>query len=322
MKYSWLILAATLLVRCEKGELPVPPHAQGEAQIGVADMGADYGYQVWFSLSDNRVVHKNKKTDWDLSFEASSQGYRVCLNGSKAMRVYPTTASALEAVADTAGIASGGRADRPSGHPDSTAIGDWRQQSPVYIINRGYTEWGRPAGFLKLKLLSVTPEAYVFEYADFETAQVHRGRVTKNTRVNWVAYSFDTHAAVAALEPPRETYDLCFTNYTHLFYDPLQYYQVTGVLINSYGTRVARITDKPFQQLVLGDTLGRRFESRRNSIGYDWKTFDLKTNLYSVNSAVTYLIQDSRGYFFKLRFVDFYSPQGLKGVPKFEFQRL
>lgn len=320
--YLLIVFGVLFLTSCEKKELPVPKHEQGETVIGQTDMGSDYRYQVWFSLLQNRFVFKNMKTDWDLGFEASAEGYHVFLNGSKAMRAYRTNYSSLSEVSDTSGLGNNGKADMPSGRLDSTAFGDWRTDNKVYIIHRGYSETGQIIGFCKLRVISVSETEYVIEYSNLPGQEIHQVRVKKDQNVNFVAWSLNTHAQVAGIEPPRADYDLCFTNYTHVFYDPFQYYQVTGVLSNSYRTRVAVVKDKAFNDLGLNDTLGRNFSTNRNAIGYDWKTFDLQTNLYTVNSKVSYLIMDSRGYYYKFHFIDFYNPQGLKGAPKFEFQRL
>ena len=316
------LLFCLLFAACEKKELPVPKHEQGETVIGQTDMGSDYRYQVWFSLLENRFVFRNLKTDWDLGFEASAEGYHVFLNGSKAMRAYQTSFSSLGEVNDTTGLGNNGKADMPSGRLDSTAFGDWRMDNHVYVIHRGYNEMGQIIGFCKLKITSVNETEYLIEYGNLPGQEIRQARVKKDQKVNLVAWSLTTHAQVPGIEPARDEYDLCFTNYTHVFYNPFQYYQVTGVLCNSYRTRVAVLKDKGFNEISLSDTLGRDFSTNRNSIGYDWKTFDLQTNLYTVNSKVSYLIMDSRCYFYKFHFIDFYNPQGLKGAPKFEFQRL
>jgi hypothetical protein len=333
MKKSVLAIAVSLvLFSCEKKELPVPKHTKvditdttshtaGQLQTTQVDLGESYKTQIWFSLGENRVVATNFKTDWDLAFETSANGFHILLNGSLAMKVYKTNHTNLSQVNDTAGLGVNGKADMPSGNLDSTAIGDWQSDNKVYVVNRGYNEQGFLMGYYKLKITGVTTTQYAFEYGDVFGQQVFQGTVNKDAGRNFVGYSFTTHQSAVQVEPKKTDYDLCFTAYTHLFYEPaVQYYQVTGALGNSYKTRVARITDKAFETIVLKDTLGRSFSTRRDRIGYDWKTFS--GSVYIVNPAICYIIHDSKGYYYKLHFIDFYNTAGLKGAPKFEFKRL
>src|SRR6218665_3322666 len=303
-----LIPVLFLLVSCEKKELPIPryvkvevvdttSHTVGELQTTQVDMGETYKTQIWFSLGENRVVASNLKTDWDITFEGSANGVHIMLNGSKAMKALKTNHSKVQEVTDTAGLGANGKADMPSGNPDSTAIGDWQGDNKVYMINRGYNEKGFLIGYYKLRITGVTSTQYTFEYGDIFSQEVFQGTVSKNGDHNFIGYSFTTHQQVAQVEPKKNDYDICFTGYTHLFYEPaLQYYQVTGVLTNSYKTRVARFTDKAFENIVLKDTLGRDFTSRRDRVGYNWKDFDGQN--YKVNPKICYIIQDSKGYYY------------------------
>lgn len=332
-KILTLIAFSVLAFSCEKKELPVPKHVAtevvdtsshtvGPLQLTQVDLGPDYKTQIWFSLSENRIIATNLKTAWDICFEGSASGSHIMLNGSRAMKVYKTSQSSLSQVTDTAGLGADGKADMPSGNTDSTAIGDWQSDNKVYILNLGYNDQGQPMGFYKLKITGVTATAYTFEYGDVFGQQVFQGSVTKDDACNFIGYSFMTHLPAPQVEPAKTTFDLCFTAYTHLFLEPeFQYYQVTGVLTNSYKTRVSTIS-KPFESIVLKDTGNVSFKKDRNMIGYDWKSFDLNTNLYTIYPAKCYIINDSKGYYYKLHFIDFYNASGVKGAPKFEFKRL
>ena len=54
----------------------------------------------------------------------------------------------------------------------------------------------------------------------------------------------------------------------------------------------------------------------------DWKLFDDVQDSYSINPSRSYLIQDQQGFYYKLRFTDFYNNQGERGYSSFEFQKL
>lgn len=59
-------------------------------------------------------------------------------------------------------------------------------------------------------------------------------------------------------------------------------------------------------------------------IGFEWKSINLSAPLlhYNVKSYLTYILKDQHGYYWKLRFLDFYNAQGEKGYPKLEYQQL
>lgn len=315
------IIFAALLCSCEKKELPAPAFNRGDLITNQVDMGSTYQNQLWFSLAENRIVSMNRRTDWDLAFEASAVGNHIMLNGSKGMKVYKTTCTDLSQVTDTSGLEVNSKIDAPSGKLDSTAFEGWDNPNAVYVINRGYSETGVHQGYYKMKITSANAGNFAFEYGDVFGAQVMQGTVNKNVDYSFVMFSFNT-GHEAYIEPKKTDYDLCFTVYTHFFTNPFQYYQVSGVLHNPYKTRVINIRDKAFADILIGDTLGRSFSTDRNAIGYEWKTFNLNTNLFTIDPTHCYIIQDNKGYFYKLHFIDFYTTAGVKGAPKFEFKKL
>ncbi|PBQ30247.1 hypothetical protein CNR22_00220 [Sphingobacteriaceae bacterium] len=331
MRSLALLILCSILYSCEKKELPIPKREVITRGGGISQPGelidmqvameTDYKNQIWFSLNESKVMYTNLKSDWDITFECSSNGFHVMLNGSKSMKAFKTTYAALEEVSDTAGIGSTGKADMPSGTLDSTAIGDWVKDNKVYIINRGYNEKGQHQGYYKLKLLSVNATEYTFEYSTITNPKTMQGTITKNSDCNFVAYSFSTNQACANIEPKKQEYDICFTQYTHYFNEEKMYYLVTGALVNNYNTRVIKLKDKAFADITIKDTINRPFSIRRDVIGYDWKDYNLNTNVYTTYPQICYIISDSRGYFYKLHFIDFLK-SGVKGYPTFQFQKL
>lgn len=306
---------------CEKKELPAPKYNRGDVLLAQVNMTSNYKNQIWFSLSENMIISTNYKTDWDIAFESSAGGNRVILNSALGMRSYKTNYTQLSEVTDTTGLGAREIIDSPTGNLDSTAIDNWYANNTVYIINRGYSETGQLLGFYKLRIVSVSASTFTIEYANIFGTQTYQAIINKSDQYNTNAYSFTTHQQIN-IEPLKTNYDLCFTQYTHVFHEPFQYYQVTGVLSNMYNTRVIKISDKPFSEITMSDTLNRVFTHHKNSIGYDWKEFDLNSNLFTVNPNISYIINDSKGFYYKLHFVDFYNSQGIKGYPTFEFKKM
>ena len=81
--------------------------------------------------------------------------------------------------------------------------------------------------------------------------------------------------------------------------------------------------DNPFDKITAASIPNYLFSADWNAIGYDWKShaFGAAGN-YTVNSNITYIVKDTDGNYYKLRFLDFYNNKGDKGYPKFEFSRI
>jgi hypothetical protein len=310
-----------LLMSCEKKELPVPKRDRGTIITQQIELAANYKNQVWFSLSENKIVRTTSKIDWDLAFDCDVSSQTIYINTSKVMRAYKTSKVNLSEIMDTTGYNLSPIADMPSGNRDSTALNNWHLNTNVYVISRGYDENSQLMGLVKLKIISSSSSNFTIQYAPLNSSTYTQATIQKNSAYNRMMFSFDSGQATT-IEPKKGEFDLCFTQYTDFFADPDQYYQVTGVLNNTYRTRIALINTKLFNDISIGDTASVAFSTLQNGIGYDWKTFSLTTNLFTVDAKKCYLIHDSKGFYYKLHFIDFYNENGIKGYPKFEYKKL
>jgi hypothetical protein len=261
-------------------------------------------------------VATNSKFAWDLAFESDANGWRILLNGARLMAAWRTNAHDMAVSQDTVGMALGKLVDMPSGHPDSTAVGDWRNDHPIHVIDMGLDANGMPMGSWKLHMLEVDAQEYRFEVARLDGSQMRTVVLPKDPERTHTCFSFAQGAI--AIEPPRGTWDLVLTQYTHRFleYDPVLSYLVTGALIDRTTTRVSRITGIPFDLLSLNDTVDHPFHNRRDIIGYDWKEYSFITSSYTVLPDLCYILEDAEGFFHKLQFTEFHGPQGQVGCPE------
>ena len=307
--------AVLLLSSCLKEELPVPTHARGEGRTLDFCLGTGYQDQLWMDLSAGTIVSTNPKAAWDLAFESAPQGWHVMLNGSRLMTVWNMGPTSITTPCDTSGLYAGRRIDAPSGVPDSTAIGDWRNAEDVYMIDLGYGPLGEWLGAKKLRILSVDQTQYVLQIAELDGANLHEVEIQKDPSRSCTSYSFGP--GVLPIEPVIGTWDLVLTQFTHQFYDPWLPYIVTGVLL-APNTRVAEVHTNDFATVSLADTISHPFSTHRDAIGYDWKTYSFVTSSYTVDPNFVYIVHDTEGYFHKLRFLDFYGSLGQTGCPRFE----
>lgn len=317
MKRYLLPLMILGLLSCEKKEIPVKKPATSANIVSVA-MGGDYANQLFFSLSERKVISQNHREKWDLGFESGVDGFHVILNSSKMMGVYKTNQTSLSEVTSAVDVAW--YWDMPSGNLDSTVIGNWRTHQNVYIIDRGVGVAASNLGKVKMKILSVNDNEYVIEWAELSSSTSTVSTVTKNSQGSFTYFSFNEGGKTLIIEPPKATWDLCFTTYTHVYPDHMPYL-VTGVLSNRYGVKVSPIS-KSFESIAYTDYVSATFPNRINTIGFDWKVYDFDLSIYTVDMNKSFLIETAEGRIFKLHFLDFYDETGAKGAPSMELQEL
>lgn len=313
------LVSMLFFLACEKPEIPILPFDRGDIVTSEVSMGTDYMYQIYFDLETNTVVRINSKSDWDISYECSAV-QRLYINTSKFMFVWNTGQSEFSAVTDTAGFFMNSKTDVSSGNTDSTGFGEL-EVNTVYMIDRGKSELGLALGFLKFMITNIDTESVEFTYSELDGGEVYSGVIEKNALYNTHAYSFNTHEPVF-IEPEKTKYDLVFTQYTYQFTDPPIPYLVTGVLMNKFNTKAILFTEKSFTEITLADTALVELSAQTDVIGYNWKYYDFDAAQFLVDETMNYIIQTSTGLYYKLHFIDFYSQEGEKGNPVFEFQLL
>lgn len=319
MRRFLFVLVALTLAGCDKGEIPIDPHVNGPLETTTIDLGPGYKNQIFYNLESNSVVSQNEKTDWDLGFLTGPDDWQIVINSSKAGGVWRIDGLNFESVPDVSDAVWS--YDRPSGNLDSTAIDDYRNTNVFYVVDLGYSSQLETLGYMKLKVDSVNEDGYFVRTADLEHNQELAVFIEKDEGLHRACFSF-TSNAVVDIEPLSSDWDLLFTQYTNIFYDPFLPYLVAGVLINTQQTLVAVDTDKIFSDITYNDVDSYVFSSDQDAIGYAWKEFDFNTESYLVFPEVNYIIKNGDGQYFKLHFIDFYNDLGQTGYPMFEVQQL
>ncbi|MNX98922.1 hypothetical protein D3C86_1313480 [compost metagenome] len=179
---------------------------------------------------------------------------------------------------------------------------------------------GTSLGKKKLKIISVNATEYQIEFADLQSTSIRTATIPKSTTAGFTYFTMSGNGAVVDLEPDKEVWDLLFTNYCQVF-DGHTPYSVVGILSNRYGVKVQEVSI-PFANLKHADILESNFQDRINVIGYDWKAYNFDTGVYAISSNRTFVVKTINGRYFKMRFIDFYDDNGVKGAPKFELQEL
>lgn len=315
-----LVSIAFLWTSCELEEIPIDPYDRGDKTEKQVEMGANYLDQIWYDIGTNTVVSTNDKYAWDLAFDAHDTAHAIYLNGAIAMKAVVLETTDIQA--DVNPFELFFRPDISTGIPDSVRLKDLAISGKVAVIDRGVDVSGEELGHLKLQVkMADNNESYEVQYLDLENKWLRTLIIQKEAGYNRSYLSFDMVQQVT-IEPPKDEYDLVFTQYTYQFYEPFLAYLVTGVLLNPSQTVVAVDKEKDFDGITAEDLASYDFTQYWDAIGYNWKYFDLEASTYLVFPEINYIIKDGEGFYYKLHFTDFYSEDGDRGYPKFEFQRI
>lgn len=329
-----MVSTTLLLTACFKEDERIPPYDRGEKITGTVAMTQNYKYQVYYSLNTQSIVATNERTHYDLMFESTPGGVLIRPNTANFAMAAPTGKFELSQVSSAAGLSM--RFDPSSGNRDSTVLRNWIAingrdttfSREVYVFDRGINAEGNPLGKIKITFDSLVGGRYFFTYANLNGSNLKQAVVQKQSGRNFAYYSLSQHKQVFP-EPPKESYDLLFTQYTTMLFTNSgeRYpYLVTGVLLNPYQTEAAAIIEPNFDNINFQQASTSTFLQKADVIGFDWKKVigDVSSGnvYYEPRPEKVYFVRDSRGFYFKMRFIGFYNNQGEKGYPTFEFQKL
>lgn len=334
MRLLYIVITALLFAACEKEDTAYTLPPPGDLQNMVAEMGNSYQNQVFVDLSTGNKVSRSYKL-YDLAFEASATGWRIYLNTAKYMFTANTGDTSFTA-ADTIGAVWKTETDHL--YDDSTAFGDWRTAtaagaSEVYVIDRGKTEHFGADRWRKFRVLEGDAGSYTIQFCNYNNTNVTTYTITKDPNYSLMYFSFTGGGQTVQMAPPRNSWDLVFTKYTHTYYSeppesPYRYYMVSGALLNRWSDARNAIVKQdstagyiPFEEVKASDMINYSFYKEAAVIGYDWKEYDFNLGYIILNNRY-YLVLDPEGYYYKIRFYDFYDAQGYTGAASFEYQRL
>lgn len=322
------LMLPLLLTSCFKEDGMVLPHEQGAVLEGQVAEGGLYGTQVFYDLKENEVAASGPVTDWDLSFASAGDDWTIRLNSSKFMLAGNSndTAFQQELVADNLDMGF----DASHGDPDSTAIGDWVVKTEdtvwsrreVYLVDLGLDTMGNRLGNMKVQFETEGTD-YRIRYARTDGSDEQVKMVRRDPLRESVCFSFQK--GVVDVAPLPFDWSLLFTKYTTMLVtnEGENYpYIVNGVLLNPSGVTAALDTIHDFMEMDLADTLDLELTSRADVIGYEWKYYNFDAGVYTIVPEMHYVIRDRDGFYYKLRFIDFYNDTGVKGYPRFEYVRL
>jgi hypothetical protein len=292
-------------------------YGQGVADREVLEMGPGYANDIFYSFKNGEVSNVARDT-WDIAFFTPRFSAGIIINEGNGVELYtyPNGDSSAWSTVDTVGMSTwtpmynspeywedGAFNVNALGHPDYgwgvyNQINHSVYGDSLYIIK---TASGIKKLFIKVKIS--VDNIYKFKYADLDGSneQTIELDVKPYETKRFIYYSLANNQAVDR-EPEKESWDLMFTKYIEMVptndggFEP---YLVTGAT-NNVG-----IFSNNFYPVGDGynDWTAKPLDSLKNSIGYDWKSFDMGTFEWTIKDSNYYFIRNYDGDIYKLRFV-------------------
>jgi len=279
-------------------------------------MGPSYANDIYFSMNEGEITNI-PRAGWDIAFYTSAFSAGIIINegvGSQ-LYCYPDGDTSDWASMDTTGLSTwnvlfnspeywedGAFNRSATGHPDYgwgvyNSVTHNIIRDSLYVIKVGNE-------FKKLwivKKVSID-NIYHIRYADLDGSneQIMTLDITPYVDKNFVYYSLTTNELIN--REPSSSWDLLFTKYIDITYDvngdPHEYL-VTGATSN-----VNRFANKFYPVPEDYENFSAKpFDSLKNVIGYNWKSFDFPTMTWIVEDSTVFFVEDYNGDVYKLVFI-------------------
>ncbi|WP_055436112.1 HmuY family protein [Lacinutrix algicola] len=309
--------------------------------------------QVYIDLSTNTSTAVQRDS-WDLGFYSGSE-FRVAINGSIYMATAELTVSDIVAVNSSnaevqdlqARVAVGtfqaetaGFIDAPTGEISGTAISAISEtdvENHVYLVNLGFEVGtatpsngsvevsGAARGWKKIRILK-DGNNYVLQYADLDATTYEEVTIAKNADYNYTFFSFNTETEVS-VEPVKTNWDLNFSVFTNEIPGYGAYGYSDFVVNNTKASATVYMIDTDTEALTyddftLADVENTNFSNDQRAIGSSWRNGGGPGTLPSLKENVFYIVNDTDGNLYKLKFLALTDASGERGYPEFVYSLL
>lgn len=287
--------------------------AQVDDQVSVQ---AGYSNQSYYNL-ENGEVENISNQDWDLGFDASSFGSTIRINGANGIELFvaPFTIADWSTI-DTAGMGSwtslidsdldwskgAFNADFDSNNPSDLGWGEYNSITHFVIGTKTFVIKLNDGSVKKILIEQLGSGTYTFKYGNLDNTNEITETIAKADYVekNFSYYNLTTSAELDR-EPLTNAWDIVFGKYITEIY-PGATYGVTGALLN---IGVTAYKDANVETSSADLDVNATYSEEINTIGYNWKSFNMSSFSYILDDSATYFIKTVEGDVWKIGFTGF-----------------
>ncbi|MTI25968.1 hypothetical protein E1163_13510 [Fulvivirga kasyanovii] len=297
--------------------------------------GEEFPNQAFIDLGKLTQSTVDKYT-WDLGFYTKAGEFYVILNSSATVMARPLDKNDLTAVTaeDTLGFGAEMRVpqydpsvgaaswiDATDGDLANTAIGEVSSQdsdNKVFIIKRD----GDQRNWKKIRVLR-NGDNYTLQYADITSTDFSTIEVAKDDNYNFSFIDLDNGAA--SVEPVKTQWDIMYGYYSVRYSTggpAIPYGFKDYIIINRNGVSVAMVmnNETSFEEFSTSHVAGLEFNTAINAMGSEWRDGGGPGSAPSLFEDRYFVIADTEGNVFKLKFNRLASTTGERGYPEFTFE--
>ena len=279
-------------------------------------LNSSYTNQSFYNLNDGEIANIDN-TNWDLAFSSSGYGSAIRINAQAGVElfVYPngdindwnsvdiTNINNWSSIINSDTTWTIGAFNATSDPTNSLDLG-WGVYSTIthhitgdsiHIIKLSN------GNYKKLQMIKLSSGVYDFKYANIDGSNEVTTNVSKSnyTSKNFGYYSL-TNEAELDREPDSDSWHILFTKYVSEIY-PGTNYAVTGVLTNK-DIEVAKAEGVDISNVNYNSY---SFSSQINTIGYNWKSYNMSSFSYDIVDSLCFFIKDDFGSIWKLQLTGF-----------------
>ena len=286
------------------------------AQNNQISLNAGYSNQSFYSMQNGEILN-TLNTDWDIAFHTDVFSSTIRINDGQGVELYTYSlgdTSAWNAInTSTPNILTSPMYNSDTswnygafGVNQTTGLdygwGVYNIMTHYIVGDSLYVIKTVKALNLKLWLDKKVNGSYEFKYANLDGSNLISTSVPAANYPNkrFIYYSLDQDLIIDR-EPALSSWDITFTKYlTTVQGMP---YPVTGVLGN-VGITIADADNIPSPSTYTNYS-GHSFHQEINTIGYDWKTFDMSSFSYILDNDRCFFIKDYNQNIWRIIFTSF-----------------
>ena len=279
-------------------------------------LNPSYTHQSFYNLNDGEIANIDN-TNWDLAFSSSGYGSAIRINAQAGVELYVYPNGDINDW-NSVDISNINNWSSIMNSDTTWTIGAFNSTSvPTNSLDLGWGVYSTithhitgdslhiiklsNGDYKKLQMIKLSSGVYDFKYANIDGSDEVTTNVSKSnyTSKNFGYYSL-TNETELDREPDSDSWHILFTKYVSEIY-PGTNYAVTGVLTNK-NIEVAKAENVDVSNANYNSY---SFSSQINTIGYNWKSYNMSSFSYDIVDSLCFFIKDDFGSIWKLQLTGF-----------------